>query len=543
MIKLQIKILDNKRGKNLVNLNKIIEKLFYFFIFVSIPVFTQNSLTYQEYCKQSKLESLNPIKVGKPGVQPFWNEKSIMFKYAPVFNNNNSSWIISKAKYYKYTAFSFTDKKHYSFTANSPYESLAPIWNELPLGEVYLKVEAISDDENVFNLAGSRHFYKTATFCPPYPNAKYSYKEALLKGLQFIYNQQHIKNWYFTGKPDHKNHKLYCYSALEVGSVVNAMLLYNEYFPMNDTALVIARNAADYLIKNSEAETNPLKYFPQVYEGKELTADKFQDEIIMTEPASTGMTYLALYKRANDKKYLDAALRIANTYLDTQLNNGTWFIRINKHTGKPTSNEFCIPLKITNFLFTLVEDFNYNVYKSSAEKAIKWVWQNPMKTYNWTGQFEDVEAQRPYTNLTKYEASWFAQYLLKNLEQDSSYLPLAKELIAFCEDQFVVWDKPMIYDSWGNSSDNWHTPAVLEQYSCYVPIDASAVQMIETFYLAYQKTNNKIYLEKAIALLNSLINSQKENGMIPTFWAKGFDEFWNNCMVSDLYVLETFSNL
>jgi len=168
-------------------------------------------------------------------------------------------------------------------------------------------------------------------------------------------------------------------------------------------------------------------------------------------------------------------------------------------------------------------------------------YENPMKTFNWTGQFEDVAAAKPYHNLSKYEASWFAQYLLNNKEIDTSYIPLAKELIAFCEDQFVVWEKPGIYDNWKTSSGRWLVPSVLEQYMCYVPIDASAVQMINTFYLAYEKTGDAIYREKAFAFTNSIVNSQKENGMIPTFWVPGFQEFWNNCMVSSLTVLEKMS--
>ena len=78
---------------------------------------------------------------------------------------------------------------------------------------------------------------------------------------------------------------------------------------------------------------------------------------------------------------------------------------------------------------------------------------------------------------------------------------------------------------------------------CYVPIDASAVQIINTYYLAYEKTNESIYREKAIALANSMVNSQNKNGMIPTFWVPGFEEFWNNCMVSSLTMLERLSSI
>lgn len=520
-------------------MNKI---LFFLLYLIYSSAFSQVQPDYKLLREQSKLESLNPIRPGRPGKQPFWNENAKMFIYAPAFNFNNSSWIITEAKYYRYTAFSFKDKKEYIFTAETPYEPLTPIWNELPVGEVYLKVEAVSLDEKDFVLAGSRLFHKAAPFSPPYPIAKYSFEKALKKGLHFIYNQSHIKKWLLTNKPDHNEHKLYCYSALEVGSVINAMLLYNKYYPENDTSIIIAKKAADYLILNSEPKGKPLEYFPQTYEGNNLTAGKFGGEIIMTEPAATGKSYLDLYERTKDEKYFEAAKRIADTYLKTQLPSGTWYIRINKENGKPVSEELCIPIKITNFLSLLVDKYNLTKYQKAIDSAIKWIWNNPVKTFNWTGQFEDVAAAKPYQNLTKYEASWFAQYLLNNLKNDSTYLFFAKELIAFCEDQFVVWENPGIYDNWGNSSNRWHTPCVLEQYHCYVPIDASAVQMINTFYLAYKKTNEIIYYEKALALANSLVNTQKDDGMIPTFWVPGFTEFWNNCMVSSLTMLEMFCN-
>ncbi len=516
--------------------------LLYILCFIPSLIFGQNQSANEKYCEQSRLESLVAIRPGIPGKQPFWNEKAKIFKYVPSFDNNDTtSWVVPNPKYYRYKAFSFTDNQYYTFTAKTPYETLKPIWDKLPNGEVYLKVEAVSSNEKNFVLLGSRSFYKTAVFCPPYPEAKYSYKDALMKGLHFMYNQPHIQNWYKTGKPDHKSHQIYCYSALEVGSVVDAMLQYNKYFPKNDTSLVIAQKAADYIIANAEPLGSPLEFFPKVYEGTDMFAGNYKGEVIMNEPAATGMSFLALYDKTGEIKYRDAAVKIADTYLRTQLTSGTWYIRIYKETGKPASEEFCVPISITNFLSVLTEKYNYSKYQSAIDSSIAWIWENPMKTYNWTGQFEDVAAVKPYQNLSKYEASWFAQYLLNNSEKDKTYISLSKELIAFCEDQFVVWEKPGMYDTWGNSTDDWHTPAVLEQYMCYVPIDASAVQMINTFYLAFEKTNDSIYREKALALANSIVNTQKDNGMIPTFWATGFHEFWNNCMVSSLTVLDKLS--
>ncbi len=515
--------------------------LIVFFSFISLALFGQKYAGNEAFCRQSLEASLTPIRPGLPGKQSFWNEKAKMFKHAPAFSNKRHREIIPVT--YRYSAFSFADKKYYSFTDSTGTRSLAPIWNQLPNGNIYLKIEGISK-EGYVDLARDEMFYKAATFCPPYPEAKYSYKDALRNGLKFLYNQNYVKSWYATGRPDHKEMPLYCYSAKVIAGVVDGMLLYNKYFPGNDSSLIIARKAADYLIAKAEPEGAPLACFPQTYEGTQLAAGMYGNEILMSEPSWTGATFLNLYDRTKDKKYLKAAIHIADTYVKNQLPSGTWYIRVNKITGEPASQVLCIPNTIINFLSVLMNQYNQAQYQASIETAAKWIMDNPMKTFDWTGQFEDVAANSQYQNLSHYEAGWFAMRLLDNKNKDSAYTSSAKELIAFCEDQFIVWEKPDIYDDRRVLSNEWHAPAALEQYHCYLPIDASTDQMIFMFCKAYEATGDTIYRAKAVALANSIVNCQKEDGKIPTFlYPFRKDKFWPNCMVYSLRMLEKMSAL
>lgn len=516
--------------------------LYSFLISLLCPAVTIAQTDNEGFCRQSIKESLVPIHPGIPGKQEFWNKYSKIFKHAPSFNNSNKSWLFSDPRTYCYTAFSFTDKKEYTFTANSPYEALTPIWEKIPNGNVYLRVEGISSDGNHIDLAGSRMFYKSPVFCPPYPEAKYSFQESLMKGLHFLYNQKHVKDWYFAGKPDHKEYSLYCYPAKIVGSVISGMVMYHRYFPKNDTSLVIACKAADYLMKTAEPVGSPLEYFPQIYEGDTFAAGRFGKEMILMEPAITGSTFLDLYKATKNHKYLDFATHIANTYIKNQLSNGTWYIRIYKETGTSVSEVLCIPIGIINFLSILSDEYHLDQYKPAIEAAVNWIMNNPVKTYDWTGQFEDYGAASPYENITKYEAAWFAQYLLDNKGENDSYVGMAKELIAFCEDQFVFWEKPDIYDNFGTLTNDWYAPCVTEQYLGYVPVDASSDQMILTFLKAYECLGDPIYREKAVALANAIVNAQDKDGKVPTFLLPTLTDFWQNCMVSSLTMLERLAN-
>ena len=76
--------------------------------------------------------------------------------------------------------------------------------------------------------------------------------------------------------------------------------------------------------------------------------------------------------------------------------------------------------------------------QSVVDKAIKWTFDNPMKTFNWQNQFEDSPPDKPYRNLSHVEPCLFAIYLLQNADRNPSYIELARELIRYVEDQFVV---------------------------------------------------------------------------------------------------------
>ncbi len=154
---------------------------------------------YNALCEQSKKESLVPIHPGVPGKVAFWNQdpNARLFKYAPAFDFREKKGAVE----YKFIAFSFTSKKEYTFTAKTPYTDLSPIWNDLPDGEISLKVEAImengfvhlcglrSDNNNYFQ---KRNFYKVSPFCPPYKEAKSSYSDASLDALEYIFNLGHL---------------------------------------------------------------------------------------------------------------------------------------------------------------------------------------------------------------------------------------------------------------------------------------------------------------------------------------------------------------
>ena len=64
--------------------------------------------------------------------------------------------------------------------------------------------------------------------------------------------------------------------------------------------------------------------------------------------------------------------------------------------------------------------------------------------------------------------------ILRRHPGDADRLAQCRRILRFCEKRFVCWERPA-------NHPNWDVPSVLEQYACFVPIDASAAKMIRAF--------------------------------------------------------------
>jgi hypothetical protein len=509
-----------------------------------------------DYYQQALQESLIPIRPGIPGISPFWNKYAIRFINVPAFDFKP----IEGAARYRFTAISESDSMEYVFTAEKPWSLLHPIWKELPAGMVDLTVEGIDGHDNVIAVSGSRRFYRAAVFGGIYHSPERDYRESAFTGLQWLFSREHYQRWLTESSPD-TNYYLYCYPSKIIGAVVNSMLMYAALNPVDSaTAMKIAINAGHYLVKASEPAGSPLEFFPPTYDGelaeqiniagdseREYAKNKtieVRDQLMMMYPADVSEAYLDLYEQTGIETFFEAAVRIADTYSTIQLENGTWNLTLNIHTGAAIDPNLCIPTNIIHFLERLTEDYGLDKYSASAEKAMAWIIDNPLKDFYWEGQFEDVPPSLAFRNLSKGHVLSLASHYFKEGKNDPEKTETAEELIRFGEDQFVIWEKPFPDEK--EKTDNWITPCALEQYVYYVPIDASAARFIETFLTAYEATGKGIYLAKARSLANSMTIAQDSlTGEYPTYWEherRHQLDGWINCATADARAMLGFAD-
>lgn len=478
-------------------------------------------------------QSMIPIRPGGQD-QPFWNINSKRFINVPSFNFKH----IDGAVLYQFQA--FAENGHiYQFEASNPFADLSPIWKQLPIGLVSLKVEGIDVEGNIIdNNTQERKFYRAAVFKSGYHEPIMSYRQSALLSLNYLFNLDHYQNWITTAQPD-TSYDLYCYPAKIISAVIESMNLMAQHEPTEaQSAMLIAENAAKYLISISEPKGEPLEYFPPTYTGNLRKAKTYKDQFMLIYPSRVALIYLDLFDKTRNKEYLNAAKKIADTYNKLQLPEGTWYLKMYAN-GEKVNENYLIPIEIIILYDRLENQFKLSGYNQNRKRAFDWILENPVKTWNWEAQFEDMEPTQNYKNLTKHQACSFVLYLLERIDIYPQYLELCKEITLFAEDQFVVWEQPLPNKEL--RTDQWITPCVLEQYEYYVPIDASAAKLIATFQKMYEVTKEVLYLAKAIELANTMTVAQdSKTGRYPTYWElnyRGQKPGWINCATYDAVVL------
>ena len=504
-------------------------------------------------------EAKVPVRLGEPGVRPFWNPRSKAFIHPPAFDFAD----VDGVKEYKFTLEPDTARNTPPcpsgasplseggtspvlppsergvaqsaggstrrasadmafWTAPHPWLPVpGDIWDSLPPGYYTLRVGE----------AYSRSFYRAAVFHGPYPAASRDYREAARRVYAAVFNMPQVQGWKTSDDPP-EGYDLYCYPAKILSSMVRALCRHARAEPKDAAdALAIACKMADWLIAHSQPEGAPLAHFPPTYWGdRRDVAVKYAGQNMLGYPAHAANAYLDLAEATGEAKYRDAALAIMATYVRLQGEDGTWPLKVLEKDGSPVRANRLVPNRYLLGTF----DRGGEAFGHAADCAFAFIERGPLSTWNWDGQFEDMDPMPPYQNLQKGCAVDTALRLFKLGRTDE-----ALELVRWCEDQFTVWSDPIHNMDW----EHWKTPTALEQYDYYTPIDASMGDMIGAFAASYTATGDRLWLEKARALADNITRNQRADGTIPTYFDSRGGSDWVNCMVYVADRLEYLSGI
>jgi hypothetical protein len=221
---------------------------------------------------------------------------------------------------------------------------------------------------------------------------------------------------------------------------------------------------ADYYLAHSLTPENskwpnlPYPYNMQVekgiYDGDMILGKGFLQP---DKAGSFGFELVKLYKKTGDEKYLNAAIKIANTLAEkvqpSDCTHSPWPFKVNAITGdtglivleqvvwyegmdKDLKNSKAKTMKssYTTFWPSTLELFanlmqlkkgNTNAYKKAFDITNKWLKTFPAKTNKWGPFFEDI----PRWSDTQINAMTYAMYLIEHPELDPNWKTTVKNII------------------------------------------------------------------------------------------------------------------
>ena len=515
--------------------------------------------------RESLQASAEPIRPGKSGASPFWNAFAHHFIHAPAFDIKP----LAGAAVYRFTIKASDNKEHH-FEASHPQSALSPVWTNIPVGPCRLRVEGLDKAGGaVVGVAGERSLYRAAPYNGPYRKARPAadYEASAARGLKTLFSRDYFQAWMKPGVPPEAFRKGlsagtataggdkrpgdYAYPAKLIGQIIAGAALYAGLEPRPadaDEVLRIGEKAGGLLLDIRLPAGSPMEYFPPTYqEGIVGASFMGRNRVMLNYPAEAAEAFLDFYEQTKDAKYLDAALKVAESYQKLQLPSGTWYQMLDNRTGAALYSALLVPVQVIQFLDRLVEQYKQERFRSMRDRAFAWVMENPVKTFNWQAQFEDAAPSAPYHNMSPQQACDFAQYLFDRHTANPEYIKLAFELLSYAEDQFVLWEKPLISERKGElarlSTKYWILPTVHEQYKYWVPVNFSYATLIRTYVKAFRQSGKTLHLAKAIDLANALLVVQElHGGEYPTYpvlptadgaWERT-QNVWFNCGVGAL---------
>ena len=523
-----------------------------------------------EYIAKLVAEDLaTPVRPGGVEGRPFWNtsEWAMNFMYPPAFDFKK----VAGARDYRFDVWDDLHAK-VSFTAKEPTASLAPVWPKVRAnGFVHVICYGRDAQGAECGIAGERTFFRTAPFKGGYPAAKRPYAESSERAINWALDKSYYRSFARTGKPD-PSYPLNAYPSKIHAATVKAMLNYIAHGGRRAAdARRLAKAAAEYLLTTIEKPGAPLAGWPLTYQKsavkpelvKVCTAGTYDGQVMTLYPADVGEAFLDYAAATGDARFREAAVKIADTYVRLQGADGVWALKLYLRDGKEVDPNRTVSTRPVTFLdrvFALTKDEKYH---TAANRAFAFLEKGPLTDWCWEGQFEDVKPRARYQNLTKHNACDMAQLLVSRYPGDAKRLAQARELLRWSEDQFVMWERPCRADGaalvpkadCGFLKDvrHWSAPGVTEQYEWFVPIDASAAKMINTYLALYRASGNPLDLVKARALGDAIVNAQREDGRIPTHWVnldndpagtkpESASTTWINCLFASCRALDNLRN-
>jgi hypothetical protein len=313
--------------------------------------------------------------------------------------------------------------------------------------------------------------------------------------------------------------------------------LYYSY--TGDTSVMkIMRDFVDYTIEHG---TSSPEYawpnFPYtttnagdtIFRGFSKQGKLVLNEIQVDHAGDMGLTYYRMYLYTNEKKYLSAALNVADVLAKFakkgNQDQSVWPYRVVVDSGRVTAPYGANWTGCYMLLEHLIRANlgNVKAYRDASDKIRDFILKYPMKTGCWTDGHTDTDI-KSNTYKSNLSASNLTLCLFDYPDLDPDWKMDIPKLIKWTEDNFVFRSRP------GEPSTMWGANIVGEQDSFLVKMDYQTARYAASCARWYAVSGDESYKEKAYRSLNCVTYCNDSTGMaFESPVSKGILSWWSDC--------------
>ena len=182
------------------------------------------------------------------------------------------------------------------------------------------------------------------------------------------------------------------YPAFHHSLFIRAFLAAWRYYG-DDAWLARARQLADWNLAHSSLPDclYPNLPYSTVSKGK-MGGFMDAEGLQLDKVGWMGLAYLRLAHITGEAKYREGARAIAETLLSVQNEDGSWYYRVLLHDPKPQAAYTGNQVFNVQFLEAMAKQTGDARYARAAERAWRWLEENPLATGRWASFYEDIAA-------------------------------------------------------------------------------------------------------------------------------------------------------
>lgn len=201
--------------------------------------------------------------------------------------------------------------------------------------------------------------------------------------------------------------------------------------------LLRARDLADWDIAHSTPATDAYPNLPySAWQDGKPTGSADKSSIETDKPAFLGTSYLSVYEATGDRKYLEAARKIAATLLPKQRADGSWPFRVIPQDGTIYEDLGGAPVFFVEFFEALQRHEAKPEYKHAAERSLQLMIARHVERGEWGTYHEDIHPKSG-AHLSAEPMSFTAIYLFAHAQEHPEFIGMGRRVLAQMEAKLV----------------------------------------------------------------------------------------------------------